>query len=110
MIRPDVFKMDPDFLENEEKYKTIKKGTCGAPGSGCLSVSLTCGGMSEQQAKLGSMSQVQHTHLVERNICTLMSEVMKVFGFETPITAVFPACACRDPGRGEQRLRRGRGR
>lgn len=22
----DVFKMDPDFLENEEKYKTIKRG------------------------------------------------------------------------------------
>lgn len=22
----DVFKLDPDFLENEEKYKTIKKG------------------------------------------------------------------------------------
>ena len=22
----DVFKMDPDFLENEEKYKAIKKG------------------------------------------------------------------------------------
>ena len=25
-IHTDVFKMDPDFLENEEKYKTIKKG------------------------------------------------------------------------------------
>lgn len=22
----DVFKLDPDFLENEEKYKTIKRG------------------------------------------------------------------------------------
>lgn len=22
----DVFKMDPDFLENEEKYKTIRRG------------------------------------------------------------------------------------
>ena len=25
-ILTDVFKLDPDFLENEEKYKTIKKG------------------------------------------------------------------------------------
>ena len=25
-IHTDVFKLDPDFLENEEKYKTIKKG------------------------------------------------------------------------------------
>lgn len=25
-VPSDVFKMDPDFLENEEKYKTIKKG------------------------------------------------------------------------------------
>lgn len=25
----DVFKMDPDFLENEEKYKAIKKGKLG---------------------------------------------------------------------------------
>ena len=25
-IHSDVFKMDPEFLENEEKYKTIKKG------------------------------------------------------------------------------------
>lgn len=23
----DVFKMDPDFQENEEKYKTLKRGT-----------------------------------------------------------------------------------
>lgn len=22
----DVFKLDPDFLENEEKYKALKKG------------------------------------------------------------------------------------
>lgn len=27
----DVFKMDPDFLENEEKYKAIKKGELGVP-------------------------------------------------------------------------------
>lgn len=26
MFLSDVFKMDPDFLENEEKYKTIKRG------------------------------------------------------------------------------------
>lgn len=26
MFSSDVFKLDPDFLENEEKYKTIKRG------------------------------------------------------------------------------------
>lgn len=26
MCLTDVFKLDPDFLENEEKYKTIKRG------------------------------------------------------------------------------------
>lgn len=25
-VHSDVFKMDPDFLENEEKYKTLKRG------------------------------------------------------------------------------------
>lgn len=25
-VYTDVFKLDPDFLENEEKYKTIKRG------------------------------------------------------------------------------------
>lgn len=25
-VHLDVFKMDPDFLENEEKYKTLKRG------------------------------------------------------------------------------------
>lgn len=42
----DVFKLDPDFLENEEKYKTIKRGEDEPKDNACCEIlclyCLTC--------------------------------------------------------------------
>lgn len=38
----DVFKLDPDFLENEEKYKTIKRGESWTEEKACGHLSFLC--------------------------------------------------------------------